>query len=153
LYDWLGLAEARRAYQEAFKRPVNHKSIDEEIIRLFENAVGGEVPRFKVEVPVDLLLALVLREGFGRGRGRRKPLWQTIADARALEKFKRRAHELATPTPGKPGLTAGKARLPRRKSGRNRNFPSPLFLTVGPIDHRAQKSEKLRSDMSGRNRD
>jgi hypothetical protein len=111
LFDWLGLAEARRAYCEAFTRPANDKSIDEEIINLFEKAVGGEVPRFKVEVPVDLLLGLILREGFGRGRGRPKPLWQTIADERALERFKRRAHELATPTRGKPRLIAGKARL------------------------------------------
>jgi len=84
-----GLKGARLAYREAYGVPHTDKSIDEEIEQCYSEAVGGECPHSKVEVPHYLILALILREGFaGRKRGSHKPLGRWIADARAKYRYK-----------------------------------------------------------------
>jgi hypothetical protein len=71
------LKEARLAYKARYRRPCTAKEIDAEIDNLFSDWARGYFDKNDnqhfdptIEVPPDLLLGLLLREGSGRGRGR-----------------------------------------------------------------------------------
>ena len=95
-----GLAEARVAYKARYGRSCTAKEIDAEIDKLFRDwfraGDSPDIPNFRptIEVPPDLLLGLLLREGSGRGRGRLPSISQRHARARkaywANEQFKER---------------------------------------------------------------
>jgi hypothetical protein len=68
------LKEGRTRYAEIYGMKVSDKNIDAAILRLFDKArdrwSDGESEGVTVAVPLELLLAITLREGFKRGVGR-----------------------------------------------------------------------------------
>jgi hypothetical protein len=76
LIEERGLTEARVAYKAKYRRQCTAKEIDVEIDKLFREWIRDwdqndySVLAPTIEVPPDLLLGLLLREGAGRGRGR-----------------------------------------------------------------------------------
>jgi hypothetical protein len=78
-----GVAEARRVYHEAFGVPVNDKTIDAEIEGYFLDDISGQ----RRYLPRRLLLALLLREGAGRGRGKPKSIEKRLHHARAKHRY------------------------------------------------------------------
>jgi hypothetical protein len=86
------LKAARIKYAEIFRRSHQDIGIDIEIKKAFEEWLSEPVP---LRVRPDLVLALLLREGFaGRGRGQQLSVYERRLDAREIERFKARRKQL-----------------------------------------------------------
>jgi hypothetical protein len=93
---------ARRHYREEYGVLPDDKSVDKEIEKRFEWAENAEPPDHLVHLPKHLVLALMLREGWGgRGRGRKG---RHPAIGRAILKARKRKASLI-----KSGVKRGKA--------------------------------------------
>src|SRR5258706_763856 len=86
------LDEARELYKETFHREFDAKSIGEEIEQLFRKRVCAD-DKDEVSIPADLILGLILREGFSRNRGQfpkgsyaKWNEYKAIAEAKQLKK-------------------------------------------------------------------
>lgn len=75
------LKVARERFFKKFRFKIDSKEVDAKISEAFDAAenrwLDGEDQDGTVVVPVELILALTLRKGFARGKGRsRKPEWK-----------------------------------------------------------------------------
>jgi hypothetical protein len=68
------LKVGRQRFAKTFGFAPDSKKVDAAIIGLFGEAddrrIDGQVQESTIAVPIELILALTLREGFGRGKGR-----------------------------------------------------------------------------------
>jgi ribosomal protein S6E (S10) len=105
------LKKAFRCYAEDFGMKADGKEVDAKIEQLFEEACtrwidgGSDEVSTTVEVPIELILAITLREGFNRKAGRRKRSTVRFHNLVATVRWaKRRAAELRQN--GKPARLA-----------------------------------------------
>jgi catechol 2,3-dioxygenase-like lactoylglutathione lyase family enzyme len=93
------LKKARQYFTEVFGMRADGKEVDRKIQQLFDEAcnrwIDGESVNTTVAVPIELILAITLREGFNRKTGRQKksPYRRHNLES-AVRWAKRRATEL-----------------------------------------------------------
>jgi hypothetical protein len=102
--DERGLQGAREVFEEQFGVAPDAAEVDGEYIRLFEDALRHDQPPPRVEIPLYLLVALTLREGFGgRGRGPSGRPRQVLYMERRLHALGRKMKENLKQQGTKPG--------------------------------------------------
>jgi hypothetical protein len=149
------LKEGRDAYEQTYRQRHTNKAVDAEIEDCLKQWLDlpadgvGPVPR-RVEVPPRLLLALLLRKGFGdRHRGRDVSDHKIFVDRQWMEAFRRLATKLKAEVIAKGKTKAYAHRIARDQAAKiisERSGLSEAMLLEGRL-HR-QRPKKRRAQIA-----